>query len=83
MSEIIDPPVAADSIQRLKPNAVGLIGVLFMAVATAAPITAMVGNVPIAVGVAKLPEASESSAVKILPPLKVPVTVNGTETALL
>ncbi|TXI49106.1 MAG: hypothetical protein E6Q57_07700, partial [Mycobacterium sp.] len=28
MSEIIDPPVAADSIQRLKPNAVGLIGVL-------------------------------------------------------
>ena len=49
MSEIIDPPVAADSIQRLKPNAVGLIGVLFMAVATAAPITAMVGNVPIAV----------------------------------
>ena len=40
MSEIIDPPVAADSIQRLKPNAVGLIGVLFMAVATAAPITA-------------------------------------------
>ena len=50
MSEIIDPPVAADSVQRLKPNAVGLIGVLFMAVATAAPITAMVGNVPIAVG---------------------------------
>ena len=37
-------------IQRLKPNAVGIIGVLFMAVATAAPITAMVGNVPIAVG---------------------------------
>lgn len=40
----------ANTIQRLKPNAVGLLGVLFMAVATAAPITAMVGNVPIAVG---------------------------------
>jgi amino acid transporter len=39
-----------DQVQRLKPNAVGIIGVLFMAVATAAPITAMVGNVPIAVG---------------------------------
>lgn len=38
------------TVQRLKPNAVGLVGVLFMAVATAAPITAMVGNVPIAVG---------------------------------
>lgn len=39
-----------NTVQRLKPNAVGLLGVLFMAVATAAPITAMVGNVPIAVG---------------------------------
>ena len=51
MSDIIDPPAEAakgDAVQRLKPNAVGLIGVLFMAVATAAPITAMVGNVPIA-----------------------------------
>lgn len=37
-------------VQRLRPDAVGLVGVLFMAVATAAPITAMVGNVPIAVG---------------------------------
>jgi amino acid transporter len=37
-------------IQRLKRNAVGTVGVIFMAVATAAPITAMVGNVPIAVG---------------------------------
>ena len=37
-------------VQRLKPNAIGLFGVLFMAVATAAPITAMVGNVPIAIG---------------------------------
>lgn len=56
MSDIIDPPAVAgtgastETVQRLKPNAVGLIGVLFMAVATAAPITAMVGNVPIAVG---------------------------------
>jgi amino acid transporter len=38
------------TIERLKPNAVGLFGVLFMAVATAAPITAMTGNVPVAVG---------------------------------
>ena len=44
------PSGAVDVVQRLKPNAVGLPGVLFMAVATAAPITAMVGNVPIAVG---------------------------------
>ncbi len=28
-----------DQVQRLKPNAVGLMGVIFMAVATAAPIT--------------------------------------------
>lgn len=35
---------------RLKVGAVGLAGVLFMAVANAAPITAMTGNVPIAVG---------------------------------
>jgi amino acid transporter len=39
-----------DTVQRLKRNAVGTLGVIFMAVATAAPITAMVGNVPIAVG---------------------------------
>lgn len=39
-----------ESVQRLKRNAVGTVGVIFMAVATAAPITAMVGNVPIAVG---------------------------------
>jgi len=37
-------------VQRLKRDAVGTFGVIFMAVATAAPITAMVGNVPIAVG---------------------------------
>lgn len=41
---------APQQVQRLKPNAVGIVGVLFMAVATAAPITAMVGNVPIAIG---------------------------------
>ena len=35
---------------RLKAGSVGLIGVLFMAVANAAPITAMSFNVPIAVG---------------------------------
>ncbi|KUN24056.1 amino acid permease [Streptomyces antibioticus] len=34
------------TVHRLKPNAVGLLGVVFMAVATAAPITAMTGNVP-------------------------------------
>ncbi|WP_214319508.1 APC family permease [Nonomuraea sediminis] len=37
-------------VSRLKKDAVGLIGVIFMAVATAAPITAMTGNVPIVVG---------------------------------
>ncbi len=42
--------VPAQDVQRLKRNAVGTVGVIFMAVATAAPITAMVGNVPIAVG---------------------------------
>ncbi|GGK42195.1 APC family permease [Nocardia camponoti] len=42
-------PISAppgDGVSRLKPNAVGLLGVVFMAVATAAPITAMTGNVP-------------------------------------
>ncbi|MGI5374342.1 APC family permease [Streptomyces sp. CA-251387] len=37
-------------VHRLKANSVGLMGVVFMAVATAAPITAMTGNLPIAVG---------------------------------
>jgi len=37
-------------VQRLKRDAIGTLAVIFMAVATAAPITAMVGNVPIAVG---------------------------------
>ncbi|GLV95405.1 amino acid permease [Streptomyces lavendulae subsp. lavendulae] len=40
----------AGEVQRLKANSVGLVGVVFMAVATAAPITAMTGNLPIAVG---------------------------------
>jgi amino acid transporter len=35
---------------KLKVGAVGLVGVMFMAVANAAPITAMTGNVPIALG---------------------------------
>ena len=35
---------------QLKSGAIGLAGVLFMAVANAAPITAMTGNVPIALG---------------------------------
>ncbi len=40
--------VTGDSprVHRLKPNAIGLLGVVFMAIATAAPITAMTGNVP-------------------------------------
>lgn len=42
-------PVGHDS-ARLKAGAVGLVGVLFMAVANAAPITAMSFNVPIAIG---------------------------------
>ena len=41
---------AQPPVERLRRNAVGLYGVLFMTVATAAPITAMLGNVPIAVG---------------------------------
>ncbi|MFI1645563.1 APC family permease [Streptomyces avidinii] len=44
------PAAAAPPVQRLKANSVGLVGVVFMAVATAAPITAMTGNLPIAVG---------------------------------
>ncbi len=42
----IQPAEAA----KLKAGAVGLVGVLFMALANAAPITAMTFNVPIAVG---------------------------------
>jgi amino acid transporter len=44
------PVPRSESTHKLKAGAVGLVGVLFMAVANAAPITAMTGNVPIAVG---------------------------------
>lgn len=37
-------------VNRLRGGAIGLVAVLFMALANAAPITAMTGNVPIAVG---------------------------------
>ncbi len=43
------PVPRAESSNKLKVGAIGLFGVLFMAVANAAPITAMTGNVPIAV----------------------------------
>jgi amino acid transporter len=43
------PVPRAESTNRLKVGAVGLFGVLFMALANAAPITAMTGNVPIAI----------------------------------
>jgi amino acid transporter len=46
----LDNPAQPHQVQRLRKNAVGLMGVLFMTVATAAPITAMLGNVPIAIG---------------------------------
>jgi amino acid transporter len=39
-----------EDVQKLKPHAVGLLGVLFMAMAGSAPLTAMLGNVPFAVG---------------------------------
>jgi amino acid transporter len=43
-------PATSGTGHHLKSGAIGLAGVLFMAVANAAPITAMTGNVPIAVG---------------------------------
>ncbi|WEO96261.1 APC family permease [Streptomyces sp. FXJ1.172] len=49
VDEGVAPAAGTDGgevVHRLKPNAVGLLGVVFMAVATAAPITAMTGNVP-------------------------------------
>ncbi len=47
-SEAVDtPPKTATG---LKKGSIGIVAVLFMAVANAAPITAMTGNVPIAVG---------------------------------
>ncbi len=51
MEQFENAPVPrAESTGKLKVGAVGLLGVLFMATANAAPITAMTGNVPIAVG---------------------------------
>ena len=44
------PVRRSESTHKLKAGAVGLAGVLFMAVANAAPITAMTGNTPIAIG---------------------------------
>jgi len=50
-SEVAAPAAAGTGgVQRLRPGTVGLFGVLFMVTANAAPITAMTGNLPIAVG---------------------------------
>src|SRR5689334_21683641 len=47
----IESVYAGDSgVDRLKPNAVGLMGVIFVAVTGAAPISAMLFNVPFATG---------------------------------
>ena len=49
MEQFENAPVPRlESTNKLKVGAVGIFGVLFMAVANAAPITAMTGNVPIA-----------------------------------
>ncbi len=42
--------IDAAGVDRLKPNAIGLLGVIFVAVTGAAPISAMLFNVPFAVG---------------------------------
>src|SRR5918997_841049 len=42
--------VADSGVDRLKPGAIGLLGVIFIAVTGAAPISAMLFNVPFAVG---------------------------------
>ena len=42
--------VGEAGVDRLKPNAVGLLGVIFVAVTGAAPISAMLFNVPFATG---------------------------------
>jgi amino acid transporter len=49
LGPIVRDPRTND-VQRLRPNAIGMSSVMFMAVATAAPIAAMVGNVPISLG---------------------------------
>jgi len=54
LEESAAPPLidagSGQPVKRLRPGAIGIGAVLFMALATAAPITAMTGNVPIAVG---------------------------------
>ena len=47
---LLPGPGAVISDRKLKAGAVGMASVMFMAVACSAPITAMTGNVPIAVG---------------------------------
>jgi amino acid transporter len=48
---MVESVTAADhGVDRLKPNAVGLMGVIFVAVTGAAPISAMLFNVPFATG---------------------------------
>jgi amino acid transporter len=42
--------IDAAGVDKLKPNAIGLMGVIFVAVTGAAPISAMLFNVPISVG---------------------------------
>lgn len=49
-TRLAEPGPASHDSSRLKVGAIGLIGVLFMALANAAPVTAMSGNVPIAIG---------------------------------
>lgn len=44
------PDATTSDHKRLKPGALGMWGVVFTVLATAAPITAMTGNVPIAIG---------------------------------
>lgn len=44
------PATAERRVERLKPNQLGVGTILFMVVAFSAPITAMTGNVPVAVG---------------------------------
>ncbi|RKE17784.1 amino acid/polyamine/organocation transporter (APC superfamily) [Streptomyces sp. TLI_171] len=49
----VEQPTAVEgppTVQRLKAGSVGLVGVIFMALATAAPITAMTGNLPVIIG---------------------------------
>jgi amino acid transporter len=49
--ELENAPIPrSESTHKLKPGAIGLMGVLFIAVANAAPITAMTGNTPLAIG---------------------------------